>query len=98
MIRAGLCNQIDGLLQSPGQFRIDRMLREIDEIRSVAARYGLEPLRRLARGLETQLASDQHIGILKPWLQMMREAAGCDRIDENAAETFMAATSLRMGG
>ncbi|WP_221794770.1 hypothetical protein [Aquisediminimonas sediminicola] len=96
MVRAGLCHQIDLLLRATGQLQPAHLFNEIEEIRVISARYGLEPLRRLARGLEKQLAEGHQKHVFEPWLHMMREAASCHRIDEQAAETFIAATALRL--
>jgi hypothetical protein len=72
------------------------LLHKIKEIRVISARHGLETLRRLARGLEKQLAEGHQKHVFEPWLHMMREAAICHRIHEQATETSIAAKALRL--
>jgi HPt (histidine-containing phosphotransfer) domain-containing protein len=97
IVRAGLCSRIDDLAQSLARLRTDQLCSEIDDIRTTAARYGLEPVRQIARAMEMRLARENGTSMMLPWLDLLREAATCDRVDNDAADSFLASMTVRIG-
>lgn len=97
MIRADVIHRIDTIAAQRGNIRLSAMCEEVDHIRHLARSYGMEPLERLASMLESALALDGHGPIVMSYLDMMRDAAGCEDASPAASNAYMAAMSLRMG-
>ena len=79
--------------RSPGEFA-----REIDAIRSLALRGGMRPAVAVAQALEMALARGERGPLIEGWLSILRDAAGSDRHDDAACDTFRAACSVRLFG
>ena len=97
MIRTDLLNRIDALAGQCGHVKLARLCAEVDTIRRTARTYGLEPLERLATKLETALAFDGKGAVIHSYLDLMRDAAGCEDARPEVASTYLAALSLRLG-
>ena len=97
-VRSGLCDRIDTLAHDLPHLSTGQLCRGIDDIRRTALTYGLDPLVQLARGLETALADANSAGVVLPWLDTMRDAAGCERLDADASAAFLASINIRMAG
>jgi len=97
MIRTDLLNRIDAIAAQTGHVTLARLAQEVDHIRHVARAYGLEPLERLASTLETALAFDGHSAVILSYLDLMRDAAGCEEVGPEVSAAYLAALSLRVG-
>ena len=96
IVRSGLCDRIDRLAHDLPHMSMGQLCTGIDDIRRTALTYGLDPVVQLARGLETALADSNGTGVVLPWLDTMRDAAGCERIDAEASSAWLASINIRM--
>jgi hypothetical protein len=69
----------------------------VDRIRHLARSHGLDPVERLASMLESALAMNGHGPVVLSYLDLMRDAAGCEEVGPEVSTTYLAAASLRMG-
>ena len=97
MVRADLLGRIENLAAVHGRSRRGWLVQEIDTIRHIAQSHGMEPLERLASMLESTLSYHGAGAIILSYIDLMRDAAGCEEVGPQVAETYMAALSLRMG-
>lgn len=97
MIRTDILNRIDAIAAQRGHLSLSRICEEVDCIRHIARTYGLEPVERLASTLESALALDGHGPVVLSYLDMMRDAAGCEEAGPDVSVAYLAAVSLRMG-
>ncbi len=96
--RAAICARIDDLASELRHLTISQLMAQIDDIRSLARDHGLLPLEQLARGLERALSTSDGGVMVAPFLATMRDAAGCERVDAAAAQSYLASVSLRLYG
>lgn len=97
MVRTQIINRIDSLAAQRGHISLARTCEEVDQIRHVARTYGLEPVERLASMLESALALDGHGPVVLSYLDLMRDAAGCEAAGPEASAAYLAAASVRAG-
>lgn len=97
-VRATLCGHIDGIAAAVGRQSAARLCENVDLVRSLAQAHGLIPVAQLARTLETMIAHGDRGAMVRGTIDLMRDAAGCDRIDASASEAFAAAMSVRLAG
>ncbi len=95
-VRGGLCDSIDRIARELPHLNLGQLCSGVDDIRRTALAYGLQPLAQLARGLEAALADDGAAAMVLPWLDTMRDAAGCERLDDEAGAIYLAAINVRM--
>lgn len=99
LVRADLCDRLAQLQAMAGRMRPGDMARSVDAIRLTAAAYGLMPVARLAEALERALAEPDAPGCPAAlYLDRLRDAIGCDRLDEDAAQALIASVSVRLAG
>jgi hypothetical protein len=98
VIKSQLCDRIDHILGDLATWSPRGLADEINDIRQVAQDCGLVPLAELARGLGRSLFGSDASVTIRPFLETMREAAGCERIDQAAAQSFLASISRRLHG
>jgi hypothetical protein len=97
-VKTRLCERIDSIAQELPHLTRFRLAHEVDDVRRIANDHGLVPVVELARGLESALSAAQdHIMIL-PYLDSMRDAISGDRIDQDAAQTYLARVGQRLYG
>jgi hypothetical protein len=97
-VRGGLCDRIDRIARELPHLSLGQLCTGIDDIRRTALDYGLDPLAQLARGLESALADAGRGTMILPWLDTMRDAAGCERLDAEAGSIYLASLNIRMTG
>ncbi len=97
MIRTDILNRIDGIAAQRGHLSLARICEEIDQIRHIARSHGLEPVERIASMLESAIALDGHGPVILSYLDMMRDAAGCEDVGPEVSAAYLAVLSLRMG-
>ena len=97
-IRNELSARIDQLARDFRLLSIGEMGRRVDAIRHLARRHGYVPASRLAGGLGDALARDGRAAMIRPYIEGMREAIGCDPADRGAADAFLASVSVRLVG
>jgi hypothetical protein len=70
---------------------------EVDSIRASAEAAGVLPVVAVARALEAALARGERGVILRGWIAMLGEAAGCGTCDAQTGNVLLAAAALRFG-
>lgn len=98
MVRAGLCDRIDGIAAGLNHLSSVRLYDHVDAVRRVALDHGFLPLAQLSRGLEAALAAGERGVMVLGYLDLMRDAAACERLDAQASEAYLAAISVRLAG
>ena len=93
-VRAQLAARIDAIgCAAPNDMRIElNMLRRLARLHRVMPVLAEIPL------LDAALARGERGPLVLGGLGVLREAAGCGRIDEQAASIFAAAASVRLAG
>ncbi|RJF94074.1 hypothetical protein [Sphingomonas cavernae] len=97
-VRSGLCDRIDRIATELPHLSLDQLCANIDDIRRTALDYGLDPVVQVARGLESALADSGRGAMVLPWLDTLRDAAGCECLDADAGSAYLAAINVRMTG
>lgn len=97
-VRAQLCDRIDMLAAQFAHMSVAQLAMQVDDVRRIAHEYGLRPLEDLACGLGSALSSSGGSMIVMPFLESMRDAADCERVDPAAAQSYLAAVNQRLYG
>jgi hypothetical protein len=97
-IKAQLCDRIDELAEQLPHMNGHQLAHQVDEVRRIARAYGLLPVEELARGLESALSTSECSIMVLPFLETMRDAVGCERVDAAAAQSYLAAVNQRLYG
>lgn len=97
-IREELAARIDQLHRDFRLLSLGELGRRADAIRQLARLHGYEPASRLAGGLGDALARDGRAAMIRPYIEGIREAIGCDPADPSAAEALLASISVRLAG
>lgn len=98
LVRAGLCERVDGLARSLPARPGPALFEQIAALGATAAEYGFQPLAELAGALTAALGSGARAPTVRLYLEAMRDAAGCERADPAAGEALMASVGLRLAG
>lgn len=96
--QAQLCDRIDRLAIEVPHLSVSRLAHEVDQLRRIATDYGLSPVADIARGLERALAGSEGGVVIMPFLEAMRDAVGCERLDAATSRTYLAAINQRLYG
>lgn len=95
MVRSQLCAAVLRL-QSESRYMTDAAVaRRMGEIERVATEHGLTPLARVARGGAHAVHGPGHRHALARHLERMEDAAGCTRVDDDAASAILASIAVR---
>ncbi len=97
-VRAQLCDRIDTLAEQLPHMNGHQFAYQVDEVRRIAREYGLLPVEELARGLESALSGSGCSMMVLPFLETMRDAIACERVDAAAAQSYLAAVNQRLYG
>ncbi len=98
VVRAELCDRLDRLRRLSGRHCQKEAQDRIEAIRIMAAAYGMTPVVRLAETLERAMA--QGTASNRPsslYFDGLRDAIGCERVDDAAAQAMIASVSVRLG-
>lgn len=96
--QAQLWARIDQLAAGLPQLSISRLAHEIDELRRIAGDHGLTPVVEIAHRLESELAVSRGGPMVASFLEAMRDAVGCERLDASATQAYLAAINQRLYG
>jgi len=88
IVRAELCGRLARLEAAPAK----RFAEDVAGLRRLASVYGLTPVVRLADALERAAAEK---GARSLYLSSLRDAIGCEPLDERSADTLLASVSVR---
>lgn len=97
-VKAQLCERIDRIAGEASHMTLARIADEIDNIRRTATSYGIDSVADLAHALESAMAQSGSMVAIHSYLEAMRAATECDRVDHAAASTFMASVNQRLYG
>ena len=91
-IRAELALRI-AALETGGAAR--RLASDLDQVRRIALAAGMLPAVTVAHALESALARGERGPLIRGWLDILRDAVGCDASDPGTCDTYAAACSVR---
>jgi hypothetical protein len=97
-VQAQLCERIDALATQLPHLTVSRLAHEVDALRRVAESHGLAPVVEIAHRLESELAASRGLLMVASFLETMRDAVGCERLDPAATQAYLAAISRRLYG
>jgi hypothetical protein len=97
VVRAELCERLDALRRFQAQHPAQDFTESVIGIRRLAAAYGLTPVVRLSEAMERAMQRSDSAGPCQNALYMdrLRDAIGCERLDEAASEAMIASVSVR---
>lgn len=97
-VRADLTARIAALDVRAPYARARDLAVDVDAIRTIAHRNGLDPAVTVAHFLDSALARGEHGSLIHGWLALLSDAVRCERRDLAACESFAAACSVRLAG
>jgi len=95
-IRADLMQRIVALDSRADQGRAGDLAQDLDAIRRIAQANGLQPAVSVAHVLDAALARGERGPLIHGWLDILRDAIGCERIDGPTCDAYLAACSVRL--
>ncbi len=98
VVRADLCDRLDNLQQAAARMTVRDLVQGIGSIRTMAAAYGLAPVVSLADALERAVRAQPRQCPAGLYFDRLRDAIGCERLDEAASESLLASLSIRFHG
>ena len=96
IVRADLLDRLDSLQRAAGKMAVRDFVQRLATIRTVAAAYGLIPVVCLAEALERAVRAQPRGCPAQLYLDRLRDAIGCERIDDAASEVLLASISVRL--
>lgn len=75
-----------------------QLAAEVDAIRVIAHRNGLNPAVTVAHFVDSALSRGEKGPLVHGWLSILQDAVGSERQDVNACHAFAAACSVRLAG
>lgn len=97
-VRADLSARIAAIDVRAPYARPCELAPEIDAIRVIAHRSGLNPAVTVAHFVDYALSRGEHGALVHGWLAMLSDAVGSERQDLAACDSFAAACSVRLAG
>ena len=97
-VRADLASRIAAIDVRAPYARSCELAPDIDAIRVIAHRNGLNPAVTVAHFLDSALSRGESGPLVHGWLTLLADAIGSERQDVAACETFAAACSVRLAG
>lgn len=97
LVRSDLLDRIDALASQSSHLKLAQLCEQVDAIRHIARVYGLSLVEQMAGTLESALAFDGHGAMILSYLDLMRDAVGCETAGSHVNAAYLGAMSLRMG-
>lgn len=97
-VRADLAARIAAIDVRAPYARAAELAPDIDAIRLVAHRNGMNPAVTVAHFIDSALSRGEHGALVHGWLALLTDAIGCERQDVAACDAFAAACSVRLAG
>ena len=97
VVRAELCDRLDTLQKAGGRIEVRDLVQGLSSIRTIASAYGLSPVVCLADAFERAIRTQPRGCPAGLYFDCLRDAIGCDRVDEEAGESYLASVSVRLG-
>lgn len=98
LVRAELCDRLERLQRAAARMSVRDFSKDIGAIRTIAAAYGLAPVVCLADALDRAVRAQPRGCPAGLYFDRLRDAIGCERLDEAASEAMLASLSIRFGG
>jgi hypothetical protein len=98
LVRTDLGARLDALEAGLARRGPIGTVSEAAAIAGVAADYGLIPVQRLAEGLGVALGQGGRGAAIGPWIERLRDAIGCEAVDEQAGTSWLASVWVRLAG
>ena len=95
MVRSDLLNRIELLQRDCAILTLAKLCDQLEDIRSLAHRYGMEPIERLASLLSSVVVYNGHRQVALTYLSLMHDAAEGESVDPETSHVFLAAAALR---
>ena len=96
VVRADLCDRLDRLQRTAERLTIRDLVQGIATIRTIAAAYGLAPVVSLAEAFERAIRAQPRGCPAGLYFDRLRDAIGCERLDDAATESLLASVSIRL--
>jgi hypothetical protein len=97
VVRAELCDRLDSLQQAAARMNVRDFAQRLATIRTMAAAYGLIPVVCLCDALDRAVRIQPRFCPAGLYFDRLRDAIGCERLDEAAGEALLASVSIRYG-
>jgi len=97
VVRAELCDRLDRLQQAAARMNVRELSQRLGAIRTMAAAYGLLPVVCLCDALDRALRAQPRGCPAGLYFDRLRDAIGCERLDDAASEALLASVSIRYG-
>jgi hypothetical protein len=95
-VRNVIAARVDALDVRLGQARARDLASELQAIRRLAEMHRIGPALAVVDALEGAIARGERGPLVHGWLDILRDAIGCERRDEQARAAFAAACSVRL--
>ncbi len=97
VVRAELCERLEMLQRFSSRGRPEDLVQSVVSLRRLAAAYGLTPVVRLSEAMERAMLRPDAGGACQNalYLERLRDAIGCDTLDDSASEAMIASVSVR---
>ena len=96
VVRAELCDRLDSLQQAAARMSVRELSQRLATIRTMAAAYGLVPVVCLCDALDRAVRAQPRHCPAGLYFERLRDAIGCERLDEAASEALLASVSIRL--
>jgi hypothetical protein len=97
-VRADLAARIAAIDVRAPYTQADDLKPDINQIRLIAHRNGLNPAVTVAHFVDSVLSRGEHGALLHGWLSVLGDAVASERQDVRACEAFAAVCSIRLAG
>ena len=95
VVRADLCDRLDALQKAAAKLNVRDFMSQIGAIRTLALAYGLLPVAAVADAFARAIAAEPRGCPAGLYFDRLRDAIGCERLDEAAEQAMLASVSLR---
>ena len=97
VVRAELCERLDRLQRSAARMNVRDFSQGVGALRTMAAAYGLIPVVCLCDALDRAVRAQPRHCPAGLYFDRLRDAIGCERLDDAASEALLASVSIRLG-
>jgi hypothetical protein len=98
VVRAELCDRLDSLQRAAARMNVRDFSQGVGAIRTMAAAYGLAPVVCLCDALDRAVRAQPRFCPAGLYFDRLRDAIGCERLDDAASEALLASVSIRLSG
>lgn len=96
VVRAELCDRLDRLQRAAARMNVRDFAQGVGAIRTMAAAYGLLPVVCLCDALDRAVRAQPRFCPAGLYFDRLRDAIGCERLDDAASEALLASVSIRL--